>query len=436
MKKFQLPRGFGSLRKTKSGTYRLEKLHTFPDGMTKQRISVTEKTPEECIAVMRETEARLDQNFIEEGSMTDLSREILSKSADLWLKQEKEGKVKQTTYDRIERTINNQIKGYEIGTILVRDITSRDITKHLDEIGEKYSYSVVSKTYDFLKQFFDFAMPDKNPMAGIQKPPRNAAGTISDEDEDLFGNSHMADMVLSDDEIKILKDFVYLPPKDGTLGRSKYGLVYYFTLLTFLRSGEIRALKWKDIDVKNKRMQITKTIGRVVDRTDNVQKTDLQITTPKTANGRRIVMLTDEAIDAINTYRALTSLNAPDDFVFSTDNGKPLGEAQTARTLKAILQATGLMRSDTIVKSLKGKKNLTAEQKRFLNAPERSGFGMHYLRHSGISYYLRHGVPIDVISKMAGHSSADITRRIYYHINQNQQTDALSMMNNIGSKKG
>ena len=432
MKKMsKLPRGFGSLRKLNSGTFRLEKTHTFPDQITQKRVSVTGVTPEECMRKMQDAELRLDKEFEEEVSCSDDARETLSVAADRWLKKEKGGKVKQATYDRIERTINNQVKGYTIGTLVVKDITPKDIEDHLNEIAKEYSHSVVSKTYDFLSQFFTYARPEKNPMIGISKPARNAQGDISDDDEDLFGNSHMADMVLSDDEIKIFKDFVYQPPMIGVKGRSRYGVLYYFTLLTFLRSGEIRALKWKDIDFKNKRMQITKTVARVVDRTDNDKKTNLMVTTPKTTNGRRIVMLTDDAIDAITHYRSLTTLIAPDDFVFSTDNGKPLSEAQTARTLKAILQAAGLMRDNSVISRLRGKKNLTEEEMRFLTAPDREGFGMHYLRHSGISYYLRHGVPIDVISKMAGHSSTDITRRIYYHINNTQEMDALSMMNSI-----
>lgn len=402
-KQNKLPRGLGAIRKTKSG-FRLEKYHVFPDKITKQRLSVNGTDVQECLAKMADLEREEDERFENERNMTNIAYMTVPKAAMLWLRNEKKNNVKPSTYDRIERTINNQILGYDIGLMVVKDVTTEDITKHLDKLQEKYSYSVISKTFDFLNQFFSYATPKGNPMEKLSKPPRNAHGILSEEDEDLFGNSHMADMVLSDEEIKTFKEFVNQPPKVGSKGRSRYGLLYYFTLLTFLRSGEVRALKWKDIDFENKRLQVTKTVSRVVDRSKDDRKTNLLVTTPKTARGRRIVMMTDEAVETIEKYYKTTSHNKPDDFVFCTDSGKPITEGQTARTLKGILKAAKL---------------------------EREGFSMHYLRHSGISYYLRHGVPIDVISKMAGHSSTEVTRRIYYHINNTQERDALEMMNKI-----
>lgn len=404
----KLPRGMGALRRTKTG-FRLEKYHTYADGITKERLSANGANAQECLDRMKELEAKKDEEFENGLSGTNIEWMLMPEAAMKWLRSEKSMTVKRSTYDRIERTINNQIIGYDIGTMLVRDVRADDIIKHLEILQGKYSYSVVSKTFDFLNQFFAYAMPRMNPMGDVSKPPRNAHGEINDKDEDLFGNSTMADMVLSDKEIKIFKEFVNQPPKIGSMGRSRYGLLYYFTLLTFLRSGEVRALKWKDIDFENHRLQITKTVARVVDRSDDDRKTNLLVTTPKTSRGRRIVMMTDEATETIKKYYDSCSHNKPDDYVFCTDYGKPLTEGQTARTLKGILKAANIYRE---------------------------GFGMHYLRHSGISYYLRHGVPIDVISKMAGHSSTEVTRRIYYHINNAQEQDALSMMNNILNKKG
>lgn len=57
--------------------------------------------------------------------------------------------------------------------------------------------------------------------------------------------------------------------------------------------------------------------------------------------------------------------------------------------------------------------------------------GLHKLRHTGISYYIRHGVPIEVISKMAGHSSIVVTSNIYYNLVDKQFKDAINIMNNL-----
>lgn len=41
---------------------------------------------------------------------------------------------------------------------------------------------------------------------------------------------------------------------------------------------------------------------------------------------------------------------------------------------------------------------------------------VHDLRHSGISFYLRHGCSLADVSKRAGHSKQSITADIYSHV--------------------
>lgn len=50
---------------------------------------------------------------------------------------------------------------------------------------------------------------------------------------------------------------------------------------------------------------------------------------------------------------------------------------------------------------------------------------LHSLRHTCGTILLRKGVPIEVISKILGHSKISITYNIYIHILQEQQVEAL-----------
>ena len=54
---------------------------------------------------------------------------------------------------------------------------------------------------------------------------------------------------------------------------------------------------------------------------------------------------------------------------------------------------------------------------------------IHGLRHTGISYFLRHGVPVEVISRMAGHQSIQITIDTYYSVIEEQKQKALDDLN-------
>ena len=94
-----------------------------------------------------------------------------------WLVKKKYGKVRPTTYDRLECTLKNQIfpaiKQFE--NKKVYDVTSDDIDYILKyNIQKGYSVSVIKKVYDFLADFFDDQCSDdkiiKNPSTIIHHP--------------------------------------------------------------------------------------------------------------------------------------------------------------------------------------------------------------------------------------------------------------------------
>jgi site-specific recombinase XerD len=48
---------------------------------------------------------------------------------------------------------------------------------------------------------------------------------------------------------------------------------------------------------------------------------------------------------------------------------------------------------------------------------------VHGLRHTGISYFLRHGAASEVVSKQAGHNDISTTNGIYYSVIEEQKKD-------------
>ena len=394
------------IRFTKSYTAEL-------DGQT-YRLTVRGGSVQECYSLMKKKEKEKEKVLTEDEEETAYSETAALGNAMLdWLKQTKLNKQKATTYDRNERTIKNQILDHRFGKKQVRQITSRDISEHLNylQFSRSYSYSTVKKTYDILRQYFKYYYLDNmnaNPMNRVTPPKRQEeVGEISLDD--LGDQTPLEDAVLSDEEIERFREFVFQPPKNGSVGRSKYGVALYFIMVTCLRVGEAVTVTWEDIDLAGKTMLINKTTSRVVDRSKNAShKTKLIITRPKTANGIRTVMLSDHAITALEKIRETSGYTAPKDFVLSADTGKRVTGIYLLRILKGVL---------------KGAKLNTALRDKV--------FGVHYLRHSGISYYLRHGVPVELVSKMAGHSSIDITTRIYYHIIKDQDQSLLELMNSI-----
>lgn len=444
-----LPRGQGNMRMSR-GRIRYEKIYESKITKVKKRLSVTCDSVGDCFIAMQKKEEEFEKSQeIARRHSTDNQTVIVDYAMREWLYNEKRGNVKATTYDRVERTAVNQICSTYFGKLHTIQVTSEDINKHLhwlqyDSITERgkkgYSLSVLNKVYDIFSEFFSWYYSkdlNNNPMNNVCRPTEKRTDELDeDSEESLFDNDKIKDMVLSDEEIRIFRDWVYAEHRPFTQGSSRYGKALYFVMLTFIRSGEARALRWKDIDIDHARMQITKSVSRVLNRDgDGGKKTRIIVTTPKTERGKRIVQLTDEAVRAITDYKRECVHTRPNDFVFGTDAGERVTETQIAEVLNGILYASGLKYDRA-----KAARYATINARRKVNglppielkkAPVRDGFSMHYLRHTGISYYLRHGVPVDIISKMAGHSSSDITKSIYYHIINDQEVDALSAMNKI-----
>ncbi len=78
----------------------------------------------------------------------------------------------------------------------------------------------------------------------------------------------------------------------------------------------------------------------------------------------------------------------PNTFIFSTMEGNPQSSAYLNLLLRHSLQRCQIDKHVTV----------------------------HGLRHTGISYFLRHGIDIKVISEQAGHSEVSTTQNIYYNL--------------------
>lgn len=377
------------------------------------RISVCGETVKECIALMREKEREEEKRLKREFKHSLQDRTVILSDAMIdWLSSYL-GTIKNNSYDRLESILKNQIANYPIGNYRVIDITSRDINIHFKSLSS-YSFSTIKKTYELLNRFMKFYYAtdiSSNPMNEVLKPkPKKNVGSITIDQ--TMRDFQLEDLVLSDKEIMIFANHCLKAPDNGLLGGSKYNIALYFILLTFLRVGEAITLVWGDVDFEKRSLRVNKATSRIVnrDRVGNTKTINI-ITEPKTNTSIRQVFLTDEAINVLNIIKSRSGFVGKKDFIICTSKGTQVSEQHLLSALKGTLKACGL-NSDG----------------------RRDRFGLHYLRHTGISYYLRHGVPIDVISEMAGHASTAITSEVYYHVINSQRENAADIMNKIAKQ--
>lgn len=369
-------------------------------------ISVYGRTVKECMSAMKakETEMsnlRSDQGtFVKDGAFTCLYDGILA-----WLKTFKYGKVKPKTYDTLESTLNSQVKSSWLGDMRVSQITLIDIQNELNRISQEKSLSTTKKVYLLLNQYFEYYYnndPTSNPMRNVVLPKKvqkyslDSAGTIKDDDNIV---------VLSDEEIKKLTKELskpYIPGKSGY--RHGYGIL--FIMWVFCRLGEALALQWKDIDVDNRTINIYKEYSRIRERDNKgnyVGKYKWILTKPKSDAGIRYIPICKLAVEYIKKYKEVQGVENPNDFIFVTMQGNPI----TAQFL-----------NDNLKRAL-------------INANITTKVTIHGLRHTGISYFIRHGVSDKVVSELAGHADVGITNKIYYNVIAEQKREAIKNIDDL-----
>ena len=182
-----------------------------------------------------------------------------------------------------------------------------------------------------------------------------------------------------------------LPPEK--IGRylqeaEKYGVLpmFYLELSSGLRRGELLALQWSDLNVKERILTVNKQVTRM--------EGELDVTEPKTKNSVRKVALSQQAVDLLVQEHELH----PDNPILfpSPRTGGYWSPDAVSRINRKLLKNAGI-----------------EEHVRF-----------HDLRHTFATMAISSGVDVKTLSSMLGHYSAGFTLDTYTHITNDMQRGA------------
>ena len=186
------------------------------------------------------------------------------------------------------------------------------------------------------------------------------------------------------------KEMTILPPE--RIGRylqeaEKYGVLpmFYLELSSGLRRGELLALLWKDLNVKERTLSVTKSVCRIDHQ--------LVVSQPKTKNSLRLLTLPESTVQILVEEHE----KHPDNpYMFpSPKTGEMLDPASFRAMHDRILEAIG------------------AEHVRF-----------HDMRHTFATLALKNGVDVRTLSEMLGHYSAGFTLSTYVHSTPSMRVQA------------
>ncbi len=179
--------------------------------------------------------------------------------------------------------------------------------------------------------------------------------------------------------------------------------IYVMAITTGLREGELLALRWHDVDLDAGAIQVQTSQRKMKGR--------FVVSAPKTQRGRRKVVLTAIAIEALRTHRlrqqAERQAAGPAwqnlEVVFCNEIGERL-------------EATSFYRQ------------------RYLPLLKKAGLPLirfHDLRHTSATLLLLLGIHPKVVSEMLGHSTVNITLDLYSHVLPDMQRDASAALDKL-----
>ena len=160
------------------------------------------------------------------------------------------------------------------------------------------------------------------------------------------------------------------------------------------------ALMWADIDFERKIVYIRRTMQNNVMLTYNdIHNHTTRVgDTTKTKAGRRVLKLNDTVVEYLLQVKQFQEEHGiVSDFICATTKNHIITLRQLERQVVRFAQLAGI----------------------------EAHISLHTLRHTFGSYMLRHGTPIEVVSKLMGHANVKVTYDKYIHVLQEQEALAM-----------
>ncbi|MBQ9346751.1 MAG: site-specific integrase [Oscillibacter sp.] len=320
--------------------------------------------------IRAKTQEELDQKVLEAQMLmrsgVDISNdETFAHFAQTWYDVYKKPYLRENSQNAIKYVLNQHILPY-LGGYRVRDITPLQIQAIMAGLSGK-SNSLQAKVLVSLRSIFKAAQENglvaRSPVSSTLK----AGGKTTQEK-----------VALTPSESRLLLDRVENP-------RARTFLL--IALHTGMRRGEILALRWEDIDFVNKVIHVQRNAVMTEEKTTVSEEM-------KTRAAKRDVPLSEE----LEEWLIRQKPHSHSQYVIAMQNHQPL----TKSSYKSMGRLIERELPDTHVSA-------------------------HILRHTYITRLFEAGLDIKEIQYLAGHSTVEMTLRVYTHYDRRSREAQTSL---------
>jgi len=301
---------------------------------------------------------------------------------------------KNSTARNLEDIWNSAIAPFPIADMSIGNIKANDIDKHIKGLrkpnGELYSRSYIDKVHQAISVLLEHA----EDMDLIRKnPAKTKLSKKSIPKKQKTKKFYLTEFQVKKIEVEVAKTH--------PIYSALFGLMAY----TGLRSGEVRALTWKDIDFEKATLRVNKNV-------DDDNNMHINLNDPKTDKSIRTLALSQITVNKLKEHKKLLPEGC--EIVFPNMRGNQNG---TQVVCDNPIRARNLKRR--VLKP----------------ALERLGYdsriALHDFRHTSVYLLVKKGASILAISKRLGHASIQITADTYSELFEDVDQDLAKKLDEL-----
>jgi integrase len=312
------------------------------------------------------------------GLVFDGDHETLEAYLQRWIDEVLRGTVKQSTLENYAYIARLHIIP-ELGRVRLKALKSRDVRRlYREKLEAGLSPRTVQIIHTVLRKAMQQTVRD-------DVLPRNVCDAVTAPRQ-----TKKEMQPLTPEQAKRLLENVH---------EDRLRALYILAVTAGLREGELLGLRWEDVDLERKLLQVRRQLTRTRD--------GLSFTAPKRGKAR-VVRLTDLAIAALKAHREAQneerakagSLWEEMSLVFTSTIGTPVDVGNlTYRSFRPLLKSADLPR-----------------------------IRFHDLRHTCATLLLSKGTHPKIVQEMLGHANISMTMDTYSHVLPDMQEKAVSAM--------
>jgi integrase len=349
------------------------------------------QTKKEVLSKVKAFENTLAANVNHNAVKQSLSQYVLN-----WLENVRVFEISDGTYATDFNTYKSYIEKSRFAIKQLGTINTRELQDYINQLSLKYARNTYKKIYTLYNLCFKYAVrvgdiaynPCENVILPTERNTLNKKKIIPYLDVNDVELLYHEAYRLNTEQFRITG-------KEGSrvYGINALGIV--IMMYTGLRSSELTALQWKDVDLDNKVLNVVAAYHKKIDLDTKKESRILGI--PK-YDSKRTIPLSDRCIKAFKDILSERGSVHPTDFVITC----------TARRLATTLDRM-LIRAGCSVKHC----------------------GLHAIRHTFGSLLLTQGVDLKTISVLLGHKDIQTTANIYLDVSDQHSIDSVALLNKM-----